>query len=119
VTNAVTKVGLNAQAGFLHAYQPGKPVLVYDLVEEFRAPAVDRPVFSMLNRREPFRQTEDGLLSEESRKKLAAGILSRLGAEVVHQGRRQTIREVLDHQAMAVRRYLLGQARYRPFHAKW
>ncbi len=117
--NAVIKSGLNSTAGFLHSYQIGKPVLIFDLVEEFRSPVVDRPIFSMLNRRESFKQGEDNTLSEATRKKVAAGVLARLGAEVIHQGRRQTIRETLTHQAMAVRRYLLGQGRYRPFLAKW
>lgn len=117
--NAVLRAGLNATAGFLHSYQAGKPSLTCDLIEEFRAPAVDRTIFSMLARREPLKQEKDGTLNETTRRKVAAGVLGRLGSEVVHQGRRQTMREALDFQAMAVRRYLLGQGRYRPFLAKW
>lgn len=119
ITNAVAKAGLNPQSGFLHAYQPGKPVLVYDLIEEFRATAVDRAVFSMLGRREALGQNKNGELSEQTRTKLAAAVLARLGAEVVHCGQQQTMSQVIDGQAMAVRRFLLGQGRYRPFRVRW
>ena len=42
--------GLEPFAGFLHVDRSGKPSLVLDLMEEFRQPVVDRPIFSWLNK---------------------------------------------------------------------
>lgn len=39
--------GLEPFAGFLHTDRPGKPSLVLDLTEEFRACTVDRTVIGM------------------------------------------------------------------------
>jgi CRISPR-associated protein Cas1 len=117
--NAVIMAGLNSTAGFLHSYQSGKPVLVYDLVEEFRATVVDRAIFSMLNRREILEQEENGLLKKDTRKKIAGAVLSRLGSEVNFREKRLTLEEVLKNQAMAIKRHLLGKDTYRPYLAKW
>ena len=42
----LTNARLNVNVGFLHKPQPGKAGLLYDFIEEFRAAAVDRTVFS-------------------------------------------------------------------------
>ncbi|MEM1983571.1 MAG: CRISPR-associated endonuclease Cas1, partial [Sulfolobales archaeon] len=43
---ALTLAGLDPYAGFLHTERSGKPVLVFDLVEMFRATAVDSVIIS-------------------------------------------------------------------------
>ncbi len=45
-------VGLDPQMGFLHACRPGRASLALDLMEELRAPYVDRFVLSMFNRKQ-------------------------------------------------------------------
>lgn len=44
VWKAIVTVGLNPYLGFLHKMRSGRPSLVFDLMEEFRAPFVDRPL---------------------------------------------------------------------------
>lgn len=44
-------LGLDPFVGFLHEMAPGRPSLALDLMEPFRAPAVDRIVVSRFNRR--------------------------------------------------------------------
>lgn len=117
--NAVTRVGLNAMAGFLHSYQSGKPVLTFDLVEEFRAPVVDRTVFSLINRGAQLGQEDNGLLKRETCKKLAKAIMARMGTETVHCGRRMTIQEAVHYQASSVKMYLCDKGKYKPFLSKW
>jgi len=117
--NAIIRAGLNPMAGFLHTYQPGKPILVHDMVEEFRALAVDRGVFSMLNRGEKLSQEEDGLLTSETKKKVAKSVIGRLAGEVHFQGRRLTLEETIQEQAYNVKKYLNGTCRYRPFLGRW
>lgn len=47
---ALAGVGLDPAVGFLHEDRPGRLSLALDLMEEFRAPVVDRLVLSLLNR---------------------------------------------------------------------
>ncbi len=116
---AVTKAGLSAMTGFLHASQGKKPVLTFDLIEEFRAPVVDRVVMSMLNRREALGQEKNGELNKETRTRLAANVLARLGSEVVHRGKRDTLKNVLYGQALAIRDFLYGKGGYKPYIMRW
>ncbi|NDY73829.1 CRISPR-associated endonuclease Cas1 [Desulfobacter hydrogenophilus] len=116
---AVVKAGLNPTAGFLHSYQPGKPVLIYDLIEEFRAPVVDRTVISMLNRGGKIEQQKDGFLTKACCKKLAGATMTRLGTEVVHKGRKDTLQNILFQQAVTLREYLHGKKKYKPYLSRW
>lgn len=52
VASGCETVGLDPQMGYLHACRPGRASLALDLVEEFRAPYVDRFVLSLFNRRQ-------------------------------------------------------------------
>lgn len=106
-------------AGFLHSYQAGKPTLVYDLVEEFRAFDVDRGIFTLLNRGEKLEQGEEGLFTAETRKKVAKSVLDRLSSEVLCKGRRFTLHEVIQEQACNIKKHLSEKTQYRPFLGRW
>lgn len=51
LASALETVGLDAYAGFMHVDRPGRVSLALDMMEEFRAPLVDRLVLSMINRK--------------------------------------------------------------------
>lgn len=119
VANAAIRARLNPMSGFLHSFQTGKPVLVYDLIEEFRSSVVDRSIFTMLRRGEKIAVEEDGMLNQESRKKIARAIIGRLGSEIFWIGRRMTLDDVIKMQAMNIKNHLLRKSVYKPFLAKW
>lgn len=50
IISACESVGLDPQMGYLHACRPGRASLALDLIEEMRAPMVDRFVFTLFNR---------------------------------------------------------------------
>ena len=78
--------------------RPGKPSLVLDLVEEFRAYAVDRCVFALLNQR----------------------VNERLEADEQHEGRRRRLRTIIQSQARRVATYVRGDAAdYHPWAGRW
>ena len=52
VTAACEAVGLDPQMGYLHSCRPGRMSLALDLMEELRAPIVDRFVLSLFNRKQ-------------------------------------------------------------------
>lgn len=49
---AAEHLGLDPHVGFLHSLRPGRASLALDLMEELRAPVVDRLVLTLLNRRQ-------------------------------------------------------------------
>jgi CRISP-associated protein Cas1 len=87
--NALVRAGLNVYVGFLHKPQKGKAGLLYDFIEEFRAAAVDRTVFSRLNLGVEARVTEDGL-DAQSRRELARSVLQRLQSDTATTERQCT-----------------------------
>ena len=52
VWRAIFAAGLNPYISYLHEKRPGRKGLIYDLMEEFRPPAVDRPLIK-LARKDP------------------------------------------------------------------
>lgn len=110
--------GLDPFAGFLHTDRPGKPSLVLDLVEELRAPVVDRAVFAYirLGRRVRF---EGNQLDDATRRALAEAVLERLEARVPYGGRSLRLASVIQAQARSLATYLRGEARWRPFTMYW
>lgn len=74
IVSACESVGLDPQIGFLHRDRPGRSSLALDLIEELRAPYVDRFVLSLVNRKQvcakDFLVFGDGsvVLSDDARK---------------------------------------------------
>lgn len=118
VWGAVMNAGLEPFAGFLHVDRPGKPSLVLDLVEEFRQPVIDRAVIAALNKGTAI-ETREGMLTDTSRRTVAASVLERLEAEVNFRGQRHKLKSVVQIQARNVASFLRGGDRYRAFSFKW
>ena len=118
VWGAVLNAGLEPYAGFLHVDRPGKPSLVLDLMEEFRAPVVDRPVIAMCRRGEAIK-IESGKLDHETRRLVAERVLEKLGAEARFGGRRVSVRAIVQTQVRSLASFLRGQGGYRPFAFQW
>jgi CRISPR-associated protein Cas1 len=116
VERAVLLAGLDPYAGFLHEDRPGKPSLVLDLVEEFRAHAVDRSIFALLNQRVALRQDQSGRLDPPTRGTLARRINERLETEEHHEGRHRRLRSIIQSQARHLAAYLRGEV---PAYQPW
>lgn len=120
VERAIVLAGLDPYAGFVHTDRPGKPSLVLDLIEEFRAPAVDRTVFGLANKRVPLEQDERGLLTKETRRTLAEKVLARLESPARYERKRHPLRAIIQMQARHVATFVRGdRAAYKPFADKW
>ena len=112
VQNALVIAGLEPFAGLLHTDRPGKPSLTLDLIEEFRAPIVDRTVVGLLNRGYEVVFMEDGRLERDFRKNYAEHILRRLNAQGVYDSKRYTLRSIIQLQARALAAALRGERDY-------
>ncbi|HOB52811.1 MAG TPA: CRISPR-associated endonuclease Cas1 [Acidobacteriota bacterium] len=133
----IAAVGLDPGLGCFHEIAYGRPSLPLDLVEEFRAPAVDALVLRAVNRRE-FRITDfyfPDAMAEEARRlpefdelrREAPVILThggfqkfirlfeqRLGERVAVDGGRQTLRGLVRRQAGRFARAVRGEEPYLP-----
>jgi len=118
VWGAVMLAGLEPFAGFLHTDRPGKPSLVLDLTEEFRACIVDRTIVGMLLRGGSVKM-EEGRLTDETRRELAQRVLERLEAEENYDGKKHKLKTIIQRQARRVASFLRGERRYKPFVGSW
>ncbi len=120
VERALVLAGLDPYAGFIHADRPGKPSLVFDLIEEFRAVVVDRTVVGMTTKGVKLGMDEAGRLTEEARRTVAEKVLERLEAAERYEKKRQPLRAILQSQARHIATFVRGdRAAYEPFIARW
>ena len=119
VWQAVLKNKLNPSMGVMHAFQAGKPTLVYDLIELFRAQAVDRVVIGLVQKAEPL-SMDQKLLSEATKKLLVKNILERLNRYEKYRGNEIKFTEIIKRQVKEYADYVHGKAAsFKPYIAKW
>ena len=123
-TGACESVGLDPQAGFLHADRPGRPGLSLDIMEEFRPFFADRLVLTLINRqqvkKEGFKKTESGavLMTQETKKEVLKAFQDRKREELIHPflGEKIKIGLLPYIQARLLARHLRGDLNgYPPF----
>ncbi len=115
VQNALVIAGLEPYAGLLHTDRPGKPSLTLDLIEEFRAPIVDRTVVGLAKRNYTVKFDDNKRLEREFRKDFAEHILSRLAAQGMVNGKRYTLRSIIQMQARRLAAALRGEGEYEAY----
>lgn len=120
VERALVLAGLDPYAGFLHVDRPGKPSLVFDLVEEFRQGVVDRTVVAMCNLGMDLVLDEQGRLDDRTRKAIAEKMLARLEAVESYEGKRFPLRAIIQHQARRLAQFLRQERPdYRCYEVAW
>ena len=121
VERAILLAGLDPYAGFIHVDRPGKPSLVLDLIEEFRAPVVDRAILGMIGQRVALKQDREGWLTLATRRTIAERVLQRLEESTErYERKRHKLRWILQSQARHLATYLRGdRPAYRPFLSGW
>ena len=120
IERALVLAGLDPYGGFIHADRPGKPSLVFDLIEEFRQVVVDRTVVGMANKKMTFTLDDKGLLTKETREVLADKVLARLEAAERYERKRQPLRAIIQSQARHIATFVRGDREaYDPFIARW
>ncbi|MEM0272585.1 MAG: CRISPR-associated endonuclease Cas1 [Thermoprotei archaeon] len=113
-------VGLNPYIGFLHAPRTGKMSLVFDLMEEFRPIAVDRPLITLAKTKqetiEPLRTTQT---NQENDKTHEAFIT--IWREVANYMAKTNppLTQSINNQAHRLALALKGKEEYKPYKARW
>lgn len=121
IEQALVLAGLDPFAGFLHADRPGKPSLTFDLIEEFRQAVVDRTIIGIVGKGMALTMRDDGLLDDDTRRTIAEKVIERIEQSAErYEGKRRTLREIIQTQARHLATYLRGdRPTYQPFKAKW
>lgn len=113
----VIRMRLNPYEGFIH-YQENNPNLVFDIIELFRAQAVDRVVITMIQKGLSVTM-ENGLLDNETKKLLVKNIIERLHRYEHYRGKEIQFYEIIHEQTREIAAYVSERKNYRPYIAKW
>ncbi|MGC9069028.1 MAG: CRISPR-associated endonuclease Cas1 [Thermoprotei archaeon] len=112
VWKAIFIVGLNPYLGFLHSPRAGKMVLAFDLMEEFRPVAVDRPLITIA------RNNTDILLKLKDENSESIKEIWRTVIKYMKESK-PSIQSLILEQARKLASYIRGEGEYKPFKARW
>ena len=118
VWRALLGNGLNPYDSVIHARQSGKPTFVYDVVELFRAQAVDRVVFSLVQKKESI-SVENGLLKEDSKKLFVKNLLERIQKRENYRGESISLDKIIWRQCGEIAQCFSANAKFKPYKSKW
>ena len=120
VWQSVALAGLDPGLGIVHGSERSAANLVFDLIEEHRAPYGDRIVWSLLGRGFRPALNREGLLSARSRKILASA-WHRTASRQVRAGKRKLdLRGLLRRQTTTLAAIFRdGAGVYLPIHFRW
>lgn len=120
IEHALVLAGLDPYGGYIHTDRPGKLSLVFDFIEEFRAPVVDRTVVGWVNKGSKIEQDERSMLTDKTREQLRDKIKARLDGREKYEKKRHTLRNIIQMQARHLATYVRGEREsYEPFITKW
>ena len=114
VWHCLQNAGLEIFAGILHTQRPGKPALVLDILEEYRAWLVDRMI---IKHRQLLSQAND--LTPKIKKTLITEIYQSLAKKHRHRGKRLKLETIMQRQAYRLAGEFADNKNYKPFTFKW
>jgi CRISPR-associated protein Cas1 len=120
VRRAIVKAGLSPYYGVLHSSYKNQEALVYDLIEEFRQPVVDRVILTLISRKQvspvDFKLTDKGcMMNGYFKKQYADHILTRLEKEYTYEKRKLNFYEIIESQAQKMEKAVFENEPYKPF----
>ena len=118
VWQALLAAGLNPFESLIHTRAEGKPALVYDMVEIFRSQVVDRVVVSLIQKGHEL-EVRNGLLTDGTRQLLVKSVMERLSRYEKFQGVDTKMENIILQQAKLLAKAFAGDAKFKPYVAKW
>lgn len=119
VWRAVIRGGLDPYFGIIHGTERDQGSLVFDLIEEYRAPFGDRVVLGMLGRGFGLELDKEGRIRARCRHKLVQAFYKQWQRTVRWRGKLRTPSEILELQVTSLKNVFLGKDEYRPFRFRW
>jgi group II intron reverse transcriptase/maturase/CRISPR-associated endonuclease Cas1 len=118
VKYSLIKAGLGVNISFLHSLDK-KPVLVFDMVEEFRTYVVDRAVVFALNKSDDITLGNDGRLSKNARKRIIEEVNERFASLHEFKGEKRKVEDIIELQAFNLAKAINEDKKYIGFKAKF
>ena len=119
VQSALLKTGVNIYHSFLHVPQANKPTLVYDMVEMFRQPVVDREIISILNLGTELHSVK-GKLDKKSLRVVTENVQERLATPTRWRKGKYKLATIIEEQALELAHTIKGtQAKFKGFVARY
>lgn len=114
IWTALDTAGFELYAGLFHTYRPGKPSLVLDAMEEYRAWVVDRNVIKL-------RFTAEGKtkLDAKLKKEISDGIFQTLEKRFLYHGKQVRLDNIIQRQVYRLAGAVADGKRYRGYSFKW
>ncbi|MBI5907759.1 MAG: CRISPR-associated endonuclease Cas1 [Burkholderiales bacterium] len=119
VWRAVIRAGLDPYFGIIHGTERDQGSLIFDMIEEYRAPFGDRLVIGMLGRGFALELDKDGRLRATTRHKLVHTFHKQWQRQIRWLGKMYTLSEILEQQVTSLKNAYLGIDQYRPFRFRW
>jgi CRISPR-associated protein Cas1 len=121
---ALMKANLNPYHGVLHAAYKKQEALVYDLIEEFRQPVVDKTVLAMLGKRQVALDnfSMDGnmcTMNDEFKRDFSERILDRLASKTKYSGTDTEFSDIIFRQAVELRNSIVDAIPYNAYEYQW
>ena len=114
VWNALINAGLEPYAGFFHTPRAGKPSLVLDMMEEYRAWVVDRNV---IKRRGELRGKSE--LTAAIKRRLIADIHKTFTTKYYYHRRKMRLESILQRQTYHLAGVFSGDRQYKNYRFRW
>ena len=114
LNKALDNAGFELYAGFLHADRPGKPSLVLDFMEEYRAWVVDRNIIKIRNKIAKAKSFDLNLKST-----ITEMIGECLSGAIVYKRKRIKLENLMQRQAYRLAGSLIGEKSYKGIRFKW
>jgi CRISPR-associated protein Cas1 len=119
VWRAVVKAGLDPYFGLMHGSKRDQGSLVFDLIEEFRAPFADRLVIGMLGRGFMPELGNHGFLKTRTRRQLALRFSKRWMKKIEWRSHSIEPGAILTKQAGSIVKLMNREGEYHPFRMRW
>ena len=118
IWQALLHARLNPYDSVTHVRQSGKPTFVFDCVELFRAQAVDRVIVSLVQKGKKLGM-KDSLLSDDTKKEVAAAVLERMNRYEKYRGVEMTLTSIFIQQAKEIASFIVQGKTFKPYISKW
>jgi CRISPR-associated protein Cas1 len=117
--SAVARAGLDPAVGVLHASTGDRGALVFDLVEPFRVPVVDRAVVGLVSRGKEIKLNREGHLTATTRRHIAHVVGRALQQPTPWGGAARPVAEHIERHAVELAAWLQGGPPFRALRIRW
>lgn len=119
VWRAVVRAGLDPYFGIIHGSQRDQGSLVFDLIEEFRAPFADRLVVGMLGRGFRPETGQQGFLKTRTKRQLALCFSKKWSKKLSWRSHAMEPSTILAKQANSLAKLFNRAGDYHPYKMRW